>query len=371
MGVVSLAISEYHTKAYPQPCPRWLMISTLKSFARYETQWIRRHEMLAMVTFIAAIHFLIEAVIMFVLADWLLTGDVIKDGLIDATLLTVFSTPPIYYWVVKPFIVSSRQAKEALAAEAADKSRLASHREETLVKMKGLLDHNEDLRSSLKAAAQQIADLNERMLQRVSADLHDGPAQLLTYAMMRLGKFEPIVAAAGRPQDGEEFQLLKASVADCLRQVRDTCNGLSLPQLNSLDLQQTVSLAVTQHNEQTGGRVSMRFQALPRETSLAAKVCLYRVVQESLTNGHKHGKARGQHVAAAGPDPIVVTISDNGTGFDSRQIDGAGLGIAGMRARVESLGGTLTLTSAPGVGTEVKVRIDLTARDDDRERGSK
>jgi signal transduction histidine kinase len=97
------------------------------------------------------------------------------------------------------------------------------------------------------------------------------------------------------------------------------------------------------------------------------KIALYRLLQESLANGYRHSGATEQRVDvshAAGN--VDVRIADNGQGFNPTEVAGAGhLGLAGMRERIEILGGTFSVNSAAGVGTSIHARLSLAGQEDE------
>ena len=92
---------------------------------------------------------------------------------------------------------------------------------------------------------------------------------------------------------------------------------------------------------------------LPATTSLKQKICTYRFVQEALSNALRHGRAQTQLVEAKGGSQMSITVEDDGLGFVPDQLSGRGLGLTGMRARVQALGGWLDVYSTPGKGTRV------------------
>jgi len=88
------------------------------------------------------------------------------------------------------------------------------------------------------------------------------------------------------------------------------------------------------------------------------KVTIYRLVQEALNNAVRHSEARNARVRGEQADHrIVVTVSDDGKGFDPRRQ--RGLGILGMEERVRRLGGTLAIDSQPGKGTTVRAELPI------------
>lgn len=312
-----------------------------------------------MVAQIAVVHFIVEALIMGTLSGWNLTHSVILAGLLDCVLLTAFSSWPIYSWVARPFIVAARNSQQALATELADKARQTDALERALDDARRLLARNAELSSRLKVSNARIAEISEQTLQRIGADLHDGPAQLLTYSLMRLGKFEPAVHKTGG-NAADEFKTMRSALTDTLSELRNISRGLSLPQLENVSLAETIALAVALHQEQTGTAVKQVVGELPEVVPHAVKSCIYRVIQESLSNATRHAKASSQLVAARFDRDLQVEISDQGQGFDPNEIPGKGLGLNGMLARVESVGGTLEVLSRRGQGTCMRVRMPIT-----------
>ena len=95
--------------------------------------------------------------------------------------------------------------------------------------------------------------------------------------------------------------------------------------------------------------------------SLSVKITLYRLLQESLANGFRHAGGLGQHIEVkADEHRLMVDVSDRGEGFDSDVAATEGrMGLAGMRGRIEILGGSFDLQSRPGQGTCVRVVLPL------------
>jgi len=83
----------------------------------------------------------------------------------------------------------------------------------------------------------------------------------------------------------------------------------------------------------------------------AVAISAYRIVQEALSNVAKHAR----EVDVAG-DALRITVADNGKGFDPALVAG-GIGIAGMRERVAAYAGTFDLSSMPGAGTVITIRL--------------
>jgi signal transduction histidine kinase len=91
------------------------------------------------------------------------------------------------------------------------------------------------------------------------------------------------------------------------------------------------------------------------------QICIYRFVQEGLNNTYRHGAAIGQtvHVVSDGRE-LTVEVADKGPGFShSNSFGGGGLGLAGLRARVESLGGKFSLETQSGSGTRLRASFQV------------
>lgn len=114
------------------------------------------------------------------------------------------------------------------------------------------------------------------------------------------------------------------------------------------------------------GGLPVTLDVPPGTATEAAEEVGYAVVQEALTNALRHADAAAVHVSArrAGSD-LEITVTDDGRGVPpGRSIDG--MGVSGMRSRVETLGGTLEAGPAPGRGFRVRALIPLEAHRDDR-----
>jgi len=231
--------------------------------------------------------------------------------------------------------------------------------EARVVQLSQLLEHNRDLQKRVVEASQMCVETGEQTLNRVSAELHDGPAQLISLALLRLDD-----VATASADDASRVKV-RTSLEDALREIRQISAGLALPELERATLVEALDLAIATHERRTGTVVETSYgQDLPRHLPAHVVTCLYRVVQESLANAYRHAGGAGQRVSvewAAGS--LTVTVADRGPGFDmeSRRADTNKLGITGMRHRIEALGGDLIVSSRPGEGTTLTARLPTAA----------
>jgi signal transduction histidine kinase len=211
----------------------------------------------------------------------------------------------------------------------------------------------EQLRDNLRMANENVANSNEQILQRIGADLHDGPAQQLAYALLRLSKIRSQLKEAKK--DDASVENLRLVLTDTLRDVRNLSSRLQKPELSVLEIADVIQLAMRVHSDYTRSEVTFESKPHPIEVTQDVKMCAYRFVQEALTNAYKHAAGTEQKVVLSGDDRVVITVTDGGTGFKptsevNRPNREAGLGLRGMRSRVEALGGTLLVTNHEGGG---------------------
>ncbi len=227
-----------------------------------------------------------------------------------------------------------------------------------------LLGQNDELNARVRGAAARTTALNERFLRRFSAELHDGPAQDISLALLKLDHVasgDPTQPDAGME---EELNQIQETLRHAIQEVRAISAGLMLPHLGDLNLADVIEHAVQAHRRRTRSVVEVQIGDLGENSSLATKIAVYRIVQEALTNAWRHAGGNSQRVSAEVRDDAVrVVVSDGGPGFDATAtIDAAEdhLGLLGMRERVETLGGEFRVESSSADGTRIIVTLPLT-----------
>lgn len=227
-----------------------------------------------------------------------------------------------------------------------------------------LLRRNEELRASVSESRRFAADTNERLLRRLGAELHDGPCQLIGLALLRLDALVPQLKE--RPDDPsdepEDVAIIRMVLRDSLEDIRNLSAGIAPPELEGMSMAQTLEIAARNHERRTGTMVTLDIGSLPDIANPFLKTCIYRFAQEGLNNAFRHADAMDQVVRAAVSDgELTVDVLDGGPGLaNPRRRDGnTGLGLAGLRARVESIGGVMSLANRPGAGTRLSVVFRL------------
>ncbi|MBB4166303.1 sensor histidine kinase [Rhizobium sp. BK538] len=223
--------------------------------------------------------------------------------------------------------------------------------------LSALLSQNQALRARVQRASQRAAALNESHLRRIGADLHDGPAQLVAFASLRLDSNMLVDPATPATLREREIAAIKASLDEAMHEIRTICNGLVLPQIEAASLPEILERGVRAHEQRTGSRVDLSIAEAPEHLSPSAKICIYRFVQEGLNNGYRHGGGIEQRVVhRMEGDRISIEVSDGGSGFNPDDVGPTSLGLAGLRERIESLGGTFHLQSS-AQGTIVSMSL--------------
>jgi signal transduction histidine kinase len=218
-------------------------------------------------------------------------------------------------------------------------------------------EHNTELRLRVQAAAARTAEQTDQTMRRIGADLHDGAAQYLAYAALRLDNLRDKSAAGPAT---EEVDAVAGAVRHAMKEVRTLARGLSLPELEGRPLDEIVHTASEAHEARTGHDVTVTIDGqVLSEVSQAVRICVYRFVQEGLNNASRHGGGEGLSVTLAGTEQsLKATIRDHGPGLPPETPAHDGLGLSGLRDRVESLSGTFQVRTHPEGGTEVTMQID-------------
>ncbi|MFB9950097.1 sensor histidine kinase [Rhizobium puerariae] len=242
-------------------------------------------------------------------------------------------------------------------------SRIIDSQRQTLTQrvteLSDLLSQNRALHARAQRASRRATALNESYLRRLGADLHDGPAQLVAYAALRVDSrllTDPATPPTAREK---EVSTIKARLDEAMNEIRSICSGLVLPQIETAELPDVLRRAVDAHRQRAGLDVVLSMSNSVQPLSPSAKICIYRFVQEALNNGFRHGGGIAQGVRQTFENGnVVIEVADRGPGFDPDSVRPEGLGLAGLRERIESLGGTFGIFTSPN-GTTVRMSLNV------------
>ena len=244
--------------------------------------------------------------------------------------------------------VERERQEELLAAQ---KARLEAYEQ-----VQRELEERERMRRELLRHT-VIAQEDERG--RIARELHDETAQVLTAISLNLATLARFTTDGG----ADILDRLQTLSRQMSRGIYRLVHDLRPAQLDDLGLVPALEYLGEQENKRTGLQVQLAVEGTRRRLDPLAETVIFRIAQEALTNVRRHAQvAQAQLKMTFLADGVAVQIRDEGLGFDPGQelVPPHGWGLAGMRERVESLGGSLTIQSAPGQGTLVEAVIPHT-----------
>ncbi|WP_396214036.1 GAF domain-containing sensor histidine kinase [Gemmatimonas sp.] len=213
---------------------------------------------------------------------------------------------------------------------------------------------NQEMRA---LSARHVTRLEEER-QHIARELHDEAGQALVgvkLSLQAMGRLVPTEVPALRGQ----LAHLRAQVNDAATRLKVLARRLRPPTLDRLGLDMALQQLAQESGEHYGFEVHL-LQKLDERLPAELETALFRVTQEALTNAAAHAAAQVVEIRVEIFDraTIDLRISDNGVGFDPSERS-SGLGLLGMRERVNMLGGQFAVTSAPGEGTTIRVTAPI------------
>ena len=208
--------------------------------------------------------------------------------------------------------------------------------------------------------------MQERERQRISHDLHDGLNQLIVGAMLELkaGR-DRLQTSSNRRANLYKVDIALQSVGNILHQVeseiRQIIFDLRPPALDTLGLAPTLRRYAEHYAAHIGSQCYVHILGTPQRLPPHDEIGIYRILQEALHNIGEHAHAQNINVSIHfQPQSFSLEVSDDGCGFDqSIALQGHDyhFGLISMRERAESLGGKITIQTAPNCGTRVSVYL--------------
>ncbi len=216
-----------------------------------------------------------------------------------------------------------------------------------------------DLRPK-KQRVDEIIWVQEEERHRLAREIHDGPAQVLSNAVMEL-EFCQRLLDRNPDRLRQEIAKLKANLRLGLADVRSFLFDLRPPALQDLGLAATLGRLAEEYQNRFNIAVVLEIADLEAERlSPAIEVTLFRIVQEALQNVQRHaGTDQVTLRCQRTPGSLRVEIADAGRGFDPAQLPEKHLGLVSMRERAQLIGGQLTICSQPGQGTCISLVLPI------------
>ncbi|KIN72218.1 cache domain-containing protein [Sulfitobacter guttiformis] len=211
----------------------------------------------------------------------------------------------------------------------------------------------------LKKLTQRVFDAQEEERGRVARELHDGISQILVGVRYALDNARRRLDR-GDPEAGAPLAKGIASLGEAISEVRRISRDLRPAMLDDLGLGPALRMLADEFGQRNGIAVSFNTVVFRNRLDGNAKTALYRIAQEAFTNIERHAQARHVTVDLRGHKRgATLRITDDGRGFNPNA-NTPGLGLRNMQERMDQLGGTLTLRSAPDNGVQIEAIAPLT-----------
>lgn len=218
----------------------------------------------------------------------------------------------------------------------------------------------EQAERELRRLSQELVRAQETERKSISRELHDEVGQMLTGLRMELANIGDV-----RHLPNGEFQTrlddVKHLAEQTLASVRNIAMGLRPSMLDDLGLGPAVEWQGREFSRRSGIPVTVQIDGTLDGLPDSHRTCVFRVVQEALTNCVRHAQAHSIRVVIHGrPDAVFLSVQDDGVGLAASESTGPGLGLIGIQERVRELGGSVSIHSQPNRGTSLRVEIPIT-----------
>ena len=215
---------------------------------------------------------------------------------------------------------------------------------------------------ALSELSGRLITAQEEERTRLSRELHDDLSQRMARLLIRLERCRQSIGDVS-PKSRQQLEAVVEMASEVSANLRDLSHMLHPATLATLGLVTSISGFCRQFSEQHNLNVKFEFGDIPKGTPDDVSLCLFRIVQEALSNVVKHSAAQEARVTLTrAGDRIDLCIEDSGVGFDTASPQGtAALGLISMRERVRLVGGQFSIESEPSRGTRILVHVPVTS----------
>ncbi len=242
-----------------------------------------------------------------------------------------------------------------------------------VIRIRVLEGRSEEQHSRTQQAEQELRRLSNQLVRTqeeerksLARELHDELGQMLTALRMEMGRGER-AQAIGSPIFTATMAESKALVDRMMRMVRDLAMGLRPSMLDDLGLEPALAWQAREFSRRYNVPVDLVVEGDLERLPDPQRTCVYRVVQEALTNCAKHSAATEIQVQVVrGRTRLDVSVRDNGVGMDTT-VGHKGLGLTGIKERVKDINGSTSIQTKPGGGTVVYITLPVPAADSSKE----
>jgi signal transduction histidine kinase len=226
----------------------------------------------------------------------------------------------------------------------------------------------EQAEQEMRRLSNQLVKTQEEERKNLSRELHDELGQMLTALRMEVGRAER-AQASGSPAFAATMAESKALIEKMMRLVRDLAMGLRPSMLDDLGLEPALAWQTRDFARRYNVPVNLSVEGDLERLPDPHRTCVFRVVQEALTNCAKHSGATQIDISVVGlHDQLDVSVGDNGVGI-ARPTGHTGLGLTGIKERVKEMHGSASIQTKPGGGTVLHITLPIPAADGSKESG--
>lgn len=217
--------------------------------------------------------------------------------------------------------------------------------------------HHRELKAEAQRASKSVTELTDKHLRTIGTDLHDGPAQSISFAVLRLDQIRRLSRTAERNAVVSDIEGI---LRDALFEIRSIAVAVVLPDIADLNLAQVIDRAIQQHVLRTESVIAVDSMVEPVHVPPEVAVCVFRFIQEGLNNAFHHGLPEGQALSAILQRGVLKLSITNRyiENEPAERSDHLGIGLYGLRARVQSIGGNFAFVQEDG-----HTRLEMWLRD--------
>lgn len=221
-----------------------------------------------------------------------------------------------------------------------------------------ILDHQQ----KLQIMARELIMAEERERNRIAGELHDQVGQRLILGKMKL---DALVSRMPSEQCESDVEAVRTVLDQSIQDIRSLTFQIRPPVLASAGLEAAIQWLSEEFKEDFGLRIEFSDDSQPKPMGYEVRSTIFQVVRELLLNVTKHADTKRVMIRMKRKDDtIVITITDNGIGFDTMEVSKrsgrkGGYGLFNIHQRIDCLGGNLVLESVPGSGTCATITVPL------------
>jgi len=261
--------------------------------------------------------------------------------------------------------VAEKQSDSPYTDEEIDLLMTMANEAAVAVENARMLDSLKTQQLRVRQLLAQAITAQEEERKRISVDLHDSVAQWLAAASYRAQAYGALVSGNNNNDEARgELEAVESTIDKSLKELRRVVRGLRPPALDELGLNHALRQSL---EDLKGDGIVCQFAEVgtPIRLPSSVEIAVYRLVQEALTNVRKHANATKVNLRLQfQADKLLVEVRDNGGGFNLSQTLGSAvsvghMGLLGMKQRVETLGGDISIKTSKGAGTTISLSLPL------------